>query len=559
MSINKIPSTMVNHGGDTVGSVIDSLKGGAPVSSPKPNSYSGNSVSMPIAQPGYSLTQQSWKTPVHVDMSRLEDPILPSVGPIFKFGNTGLTSGAFWSQDSYVLKGGTFDSGAPETVSFEPWTGHTATVEDIRILNSGDPNKWHINFKQQNWWPIIRGNTFADYTDKKGNFFKAIDDGGDAGLRYSGNSRVIFSQNRCKWLGNVIGGIGFYGSAVANKLRDNAFEGSSIGAILGAPSTFTSIEGLYNEMPYGSQTAVMLGDPTPAPNNTISLVGVRDLYVNMHGFASNRVINVGNSQVVVNDLSLDRIFVSGLPANPPPLVQLNDLPGQKVRVRAVDANDTPLIPLLVSNYVAVIDENNASIPSWNGDMVFADINNVTLNSNVMTAVARNWFAKSSLAGTFTRSNSGVNRRVLRQSRYLGVFGFSASSTNTIVYELPRVNTLEGEVVTVQWLMNSSQNLSHTATMRIYNPDGSRSTLRSKTVSSSSFWQEYTMTFYVDTFANAEDSLLALELTHSSPSSGNVFVTGVRFNRGGFGLSGRSDGYSYPETSSMAANYTCITP
>jgi hypothetical protein len=58
------------------------------------------------------------------------------------------------------------DGGTSEIAVFEPWTAHTATVENNRILSNGEPGKYAINFKAQNWWPIVRGNTFADYTDK---------------------------------------------------------------------------------------------------------------------------------------------------------------------------------------------------------------------------------------------------------------------------------------------------------------------------------------------------------------------------------------------------------
>jgi hypothetical protein len=534
------------------------ISGPDPIATSDQNDYSGNRATRPVVPLGQMLSQQVWKTPVHIDLHHAENPSLPAVGPVFKFGNTGLSSGAFWSQDSYVLRNGTFVNGPSETVSFEPWTGTTAGVHSLRILNSGAPDKWHVNFKQQNWWPIVSLNVYADYTDKKGNFCKAIDDGGDPGLRYSGNSRLLFAQNRMKWLGSQAGGVGFYGSAVANTLRDNAFEGSGIAAILGAPSTFTNIDGMYNEMPFGGQVAVMLGDQSAAPNNTISLVGIRNLFSNVHGFDSNAVIAVGNSSVVVNDLALDRIFVSGLPSNPQPLVRLNDLPGQKIRVGHINAEDAPLIPLL-SNHVSVIDEHNAAIQTINGDMVFADTNTTSISANTSTAVARNWYAKTSAAASFQRSGTGSNRRALRQARYMGVFSFAAGSSNVVAYELPRSNLFEGEVVTAQWLSNSSVAVSHTVSAKIYNPDGTRTTLRTNTVNSDASWREHTMTFYVDTVSNSEGSLLVIEISNTTPGATTLYLTAMRFNRGSFGLSGRSDALSYNETSAKITDYTWIAP
>lgn len=551
-------AAQIGHGATTVGAALSNIAGPAPVATSVPNDYSGNLTAMPITDPGELLQSQVWKTPVHIDLHYIENPALPTTGPLFKFGNTGLTSGAFWSQDSYVLRNGTFVAGPPETVSFEPWTGMTARIEGLRIVNSGNPAKWHLNFKQQNWWPIVSGNVLADYTDKKGNFCKAVDDEGDASLRYSGNSRLLFAWNRLKWLGAQIGGIGFYGSAVGNTLRDNAFEGSGIAAILGAPSTFTNIDGLYNEMPFGGQVAVMLGDQVAAPNNTISLVGIRNLYSNVHGFDNNAVVTVGNSSVVVNELTVDRVYVSNLPANPQALVRINDLPGQKIRAGHVYAEDAPLIPLL-TNHVAVIDMQNATIPALNGDMVFADSNTTNLTANTAAAVARNWYAKCSAAATFNRGSTGANRRSLRQARYLGSFSFAAGSSNLIAFELPRANLFEGEAVTAQWLSNSSVAVTSTVTAKIYNPDGTKYTLRTKTVDSAAIWREHTMTFYVDLLANSEGSLLVIEISNTTPGATTFYVAGMRFNRGSFGLSGRADGYSYNETAAKIADYTWISP
>ena len=271
------------------------------------------------------------------------------------------------------------------------------------------------------------------------------------------------------------------------------------------------------------------------------------------------MFSVWNTQVVVDDLTIDRVFATDLPSNPPPLVQLNDLAGQKIRAGVIYAEDAPLIPLL-TNHVAVIDMYRAAVPTLNGDIVFADQNSTALTANTSTAVARNWFAKSTAAGSFARSsNNSSSRRGLRQSRYIGVFGFAAGATSTIAFQLPRANQYEGEMLTVQWLLNSTQTLNHTATLKVYNPDGSRTTLRSKTVSSNTSWSEYTMSVYVSPVANSDDSLIVLELTHTAGAAGTVFMTGVRFNRGSFGLSSRSDAYSYPETVAKMADFSWLAP
>lgn len=549
---------LVGHQGSTVAQRLDRIIGYPSPGAAPMFGYSGVKHYSPLLAPFSQLPNYSAIAPVRIDMNFSDETTPPATGVAFAFGPPGLVSGAGWTQDGYEIRNLTVTGGTPQVMTFEPWTGLTATVENVRIMQNGSPTAWAINFKQQNWWPLVRGNVFADHTDKRGNFCKAIDDEGPIAHRYSGNSRVVFNENRCKWLGLSIGGIGFYGSAVANKLRDNAFEGSSVGAVLGAPSLFTTIDGFYNEMPFGNQIAVSLGDFATAPNNTISLVGIHDLFVNMHQFTNNRIISVSNASVLVNGLSLDRVLVTNIPANPPPMVALNDLAGQKVSAGIITADDMPLIPLL-NNYVSVKDLYNCAIPTLNGDMVFADVDTVAIPVNVSTAIARNWFARSTVASSVTRSQAGVNRRSLRQARNLGTFAFGANSTNSIFYQLPRANQFEGDSVTVQFLLNSTLSLTHTVSLRIYNPDGTRPLLRSKTVSSVAAWGEHTMTCYVDPASNSEDSLLVLEVSHSSVAASNVFMTGVRFNKGSFGLSGRADMFSYTETQSKLTGLNWITP
>lgn len=521
--------------------------------------YAGALKYAPI-QTGGAFSTHTFTNPVAVDMQNAVDVSPTSSGVLFRFGATGLTGGSGWSQDNYSLRNLTVVGGTPEVVTFEPWTGLLATVDNVRIMQNGDPSKYAINFKQQNWWPLVTNNVFADFLGKQGNFCKAVDDEGDSALRYSGNSRVVFSQNRLKWLAlSTVGGVGFYGAAVGNKLRDNAMEGAKTAVIFGAPSAFSTVDGLYTELPFGDQVVVQLGDSVAAPNNTISLVSVKDVYANMHGFSNNRFIEPGNTSVVVNDLTLDRLYVNNLPANPQPLVRLNDLPGQKVRVGHINADDAPLVPLLATNYVAVIDRDNAALPPVNGDMVYADMNTVSLTANTQTAVARNWYAKSTQAGTYTRSASGTNRRALRQARYLGAFTFGAGATNTIAYELPRAVLYEGEVLTVQCLLNSSINLTHTISISILNSDNSRSLLKQKTVSTGASWSEHTLTFYVDPLVKDESAVLVFEVTNTTGSAANVFMTSVRFNRGAFGLCGRADTVAYDDTQAKVTTYPWISP
>ncbi|MEA3841618.1 hypothetical protein VBL27_23650, partial [Enterobacter cloacae] len=233
-----------------------------------PNEYSGNKHWTPIFEEGHQLTNYVFKTPVHVDFQFSSDPLNVATGPLFTFGRDDLSgSAAFWSQDSYELRNAVIDGGTSEIAVFEPWTAHTATVENNRILSNGEPGKYAINFKAQNWWPIVRGNTFADYTDKGGNFCKAADDEGSATDKYSGNSRLTFTQNRCKWLGAGTGGVMLYSSGVAASITDNSSENSLIAIKLGYPSSYAVIDRLYNEMLAGGQNVIEIGDNIAAPVN----------------------------------------------------------------------------------------------------------------------------------------------------------------------------------------------------------------------------------------------------------------------------------------------------
>lgn len=556
----------IGYKNGTVWSDLDKLDtfssqviGSSPTLVVPPLSYSGNKSSTVLGEPGSLLPAQTWKAPVHIDLTHLEDPVPPATGPVFVFGGTGFTSGQFWSQDSYELKGGTFEGGSGEIVSFEPYTGLTAKVEGIRVLNAGSPTSWAVNFKQQNWWPIVSGNTFADYTDKQGSFCKIIDDGGDPDLRYSANSRIIFKDNRCKWLGLNVGGVGFYGSAAGNKLRDNAMEGAKVGAILGYPSSFTTVDGLYCEQAFGDQAVIQLGDNVAAPSNTMSLIKVSDVYCNMHSKGSNRIVKVGNSQVLVNSLVLDRLFVTNIPTPVAPIVLLNDLPGQKILAGQIDATDMPLIPLLSNNYVAVTSLHGCEVSVLNSDFAFVDNNSTSISANTSTAVARNWWAKSSSSASFTRSvNSAAGRRTLRQSRSSGIFSFAAAS-NLVVLQIPRANLYDGENMTFQVLLNSSVALTHNLALRIYNTDGSRSTVASRTLTSDASWSEHTVSFYIGPSNMDDSSLLVMELSHTAASAVELRVTGAGLNRGSFGLCGRRDLDSYARIVSRMAEFTGIVP
>ncbi len=546
---------------DTVTGVLENLEGPDTLTVVPPFTYSGNRSYTPIMPEGAALPQQTYVAPVHIDMAHWDNPTPPALGPIWKFGSPGLTSGPFWSQDSYILKNATIVGGPPQIATWEAWTGDMLVVENVRVVNCGAPGEWAFVGKGQNWWPIFRGNTWADVTNKHGNFFKFVDDDaigpGGADMRYTGNSRCVISENRAKSLGGEVGGIAFYTSAVGTSYTDNACEGMLIGIQLGYPSTLTTIRKYYTELPFGNSASILIGDGTPAPNNLISDVVIDGAYANMHLFDSNAFIAIANSEVVIDRLTIDDISISNVSANPTPLVSLNDLNGQSISVGSIRANDVPVIPL-TNSHVRIMDMYRSEIKALNGDFAYISVPTVTVPANVWTPLAGNWFQRSSAASSFERAGTGSQRQARRQSRYVGYSYFGAGS-NALCYQLPRANQYEGGLVTCQFLMQASSTINMQVVVRIYNPDGSRITLRTKDIVVVNAMREFTVSFFDNLFANNDDSVIAVEIYHDALSAINVTTTGMRFNLGGFGLCSRSDTLTLAETQAGVTGRSWINP
>ncbi|RXW28981.1 hypothetical protein DM877_11285 [Enterobacter cloacae] len=526
-----------------------------------PNEYSGNKHWTPIFEEGHQLTNYVFKTPVHVDFQFSSDPLNVATGPLFTFGRDDLSgSAAYWSQDSYELRNIMADGGTPEIAVFEPWTGHTATVEDNRILSNGDPTKYAINFKAQNWWPIVRGNTFADYTAKAGNFCKAADDEGSSADKYTGNSRVLFTHNRCKWLGTGTGGIMLYSSGVAAVIRDNASENGRIAVKLGYPSSYAKIDSLYNELIAGGQSVIEFGDDVAAPNNTFTGNTINNVYCNFHGFNTNSFIKTANASVLFNELFIDEVNITNTPAVTayvPPIIKANDLAFQKIICGRLSAANMPLLPM-TTNYIAVIDKYSLDIPAVNSDLVYIENASVAVPANSTTAVAPGWYAKSSSPATFARTGSGSPRADLRNSRYIGSLSAAAGATSTLYFQFPRADLINYEYVTIQFLINTSQAVTNVVKTSVFNPDGTKFQLDLRNVSSAASWSEVTITVS-SRDANSSGSLINVEIGNSSPSAMTTYATGFRMNRGQFGMCYRANAKSYAQTVREKDDVTYIAP
>ena len=527
-----------------------------------PNEYSGNKHWMPIFEEGHQLTNYVFKTPVHVDFQFSSDPLNVATGPLFTFGRDDLSgSAAFFSQDSYEIRNVMLDGGTGKLVEFQPWTSHMATVENCRIINPDEGGQWAINFKAQNWWPHIIGNTYMEYNNANGNFVKAIDDGGSEDDRFSGNSRLLIKDNRCAWQGGEDGpGIMSKTSAVAVQIKDNSAQNARTCVVLSYPSIFSTVDGLYSEMDFGNQQVVQIGDVgDPSPSTVMSDILIHNVYANIKSKNSNRIIIAGTNDIVMNYIEVDRIFISGVPTSGfiQPIISLNDLPYQKVVAGRINAVNMPLIPL-TKNHVAVVDKYNANIPALNGDIVYAENQSTAVPANSSTAVAPGWFARSTSATTFTRTGSGNPQESLRMSRYIASVVSAAGATTSLIYEHPRADLVNGEVVTIQALINATAELTFSVVAYVANDNGEKTTILSKSLTAGGSWKEITYTTAVSGVKTAT-SFIVVEIAVTAPNATTLYVTGHRMNRGEFGLCGRANAFSYAETERMKSDYNYITP
>lgn len=509
------------------------LQAAQPWVAPIGTAYAGARKINLVMRPGETLSAHTYPSPTHIDGLAAGDIIPVDSGVLFKFGATGLTSGVGLTQDSYGISNLKIVKGTPEIATFEPWTGHLATIHHLDVVNNGDPTKWALNFKQQNWWPHVIGNTWSDIIDKKGNFCKAIDDSGDPSLRYSANSRMLFAQNRLRWLGTTLGGRGFYGSATANILRDNAMEGASIPVTLGSPSTFTAVDGLYTESPYGNQCVMQLGDDVAAPNNVISYVEARHVYNNMHGLASNKIVQMGHDTVVLNHFKLDEVFITGsVPSQP--VISINDITGQKIEVGRIESGGMPLLPM-TNNHVNVLDMLHQSLEFMNGDLSQHGASPTTIPAGVYTKVANGWYMRSAGGGTCYFDKTGADSQKLRMSRqFAELAGIPAGAQVNIVYEHINPTALVGTDFTVQFLAKLNQTVNATISVEAWSATV-RQTLYTTTKTLTSQWSEQSMTIYGNPSMLAGADVLAINIQFTPTSAAAIDITGVRGYRGSCGL------------------------
>lgn len=516
--------------------------------------FSTNTHYNPVAADGAILASKEFQKPVVIDASGMSNPVVPESGVIFKFGKPGLTSGAFFSQDNYQVRNLSVNGGSPEVISFEPYTGLTAHIDNVRITNNGDPNKYAINFKGQNWWPTVSNNMFKDYTDKKGNFCKAIDDGGDPSIRRSANSRLLFTGNKVYFGGAALGGTMLTSSAVFSCMRDNACEHAERAIILGYPSSFSVIDGLYSECAYGGGTVVTLGDLTAdasVPNMVMSGITVSNAYFNNHSQSSNKFIGVGNPTVAVNDLTVKNVTVTNSNKSVP-LITLNDVAGQSISVGVIRSGGLNLINT-TNAMVKVNDLAGQFVDSYNGNFAVAGAPDVVNVNNSRAPAFINFFLNSLGAASVTRSATGGDILRHRNSVFKATVSVPTAYTS-LEWQNPKYPKIGGGVACVQFIAQASSPVNATVLISV-KKDGSSQTLAQHAINITNDLKEFTVEFFAVGEANPDSVLSVIISTEGLPAPVTINYSAFRVYRGDTGLCATADTFSGKELQNLLPMFT----
>lgn len=554
-------ASLVGYKDSNVAAELDSLNSintvyvGAKSTSSKPLEYSGWEHFLPIFASGTQLENYVFESPVIADFKSSSDTIPPASGVMFKMGVNGLSNGPYFSQDNYHLQNLTVVGGTPEVVTFEPYTGLTAVLDNLRIINNGDPDKAAINFKGQNWWPTVSNCIFKDYTNKKGNFCKAIDDGGDSSIRRSANSRLLFTGNKVNFGGISLGGTMLTASAVFNIIKDNACEHAENAVVLEYPSTHTVIDGLYTECYFGGGNQIVIGDKKPDPAiPQMDMIGItiKNVYFNNHSQSSNRLIKSGNETVKVDRLTLDNILVTNANVTSP-LIELNDVPGQSIYVGNISSG----VALInkTDNAVKIIDMNNNFIKSLNGNLASTGEDSATVN-NSRKKVFGNFFIQSTGSLSVSRYASGNQYQKNRESKNYAAITIEPNTACGFEWQNPRYSDLSGSIATVQFLAKASTTVSAVVLVKYKNASAGK-TLATWTIdiNGGGDFQEFTIPFFA-TRSDDENSVLSVDIKFENTPSSVVFYTcAFRLNRGDTGLCRSANDYTSGEVDAELAKFT----
>ncbi|WP_247754222.1 phage tail protein [Citrobacter freundii] len=553
-------ASIIGYNGTTVSDELDKSNElrdvyvGNNTTDANPSYYSGEVHYRPIIPDGSQLGNFVFKSPVIVDFNSASDSLPPDLGVMFKMGDEGLTSGNHFSQDNYHLKNVTAIGGTPEIVTFEPYTGLTALVDGVRIINNGDPDKTAVNFKGQNWWPTVSNNIFKDYTDKKGNFCKAIDDGGDPSIRRSGNSRLLFTANKVNFGGASLGGTMLKASAVFNLIKDNACEHGENAIVFEYPSSFSVVDGLYTECFFGGGNQIVIGDKEPDPDiatMTMSGISIKNVYFNNHSQSTNRLIKSGNDTVKIESLTVDNIIVTNANISSP-IIELNDIAGQSIYVGNVSSG----VALInkTNNAVKIIDLNNNFIKSLNGNLSSTGADSATVN-NSRAKVFGNFFIQSTGSLTINRYASGNQYQKNRESKNYAAMTITTGTACGLEWQNPKYSEISGATATVQFLAKASATVSAIVLVKYKNSAGG-STLASSSINiNGGDFQEFTIPFFAARNDN-DDSVFSIDIRFENTASNiDFYACAFRLNRGDTGLCRSANDYTSAEIDANMLMYT----
>lgn len=494
--------------------------------------------------------------------------IVGSVSKVLDYTGTGImlsmgtddgrTSGNLFNDDHYILEGLHLTGGKNMAagISFAPLFGLMARIKNCIFNQFGNPSSWAIEFQAQNWWPEITGCRWESLDDQAKNFVKAIDDGRGGVYRGSGNSRLSFVDNKCKWHGLLIGGTGIYTNAVKTLISRCDFENAAVGVQLGAPSLKSEIENCYFEQPLGG-TSIRLGDSTPQPNNNIHLISIKDIYVNLHG--TGKFLDTANASVVTAGTQIDGVVLM-LGAEQSPVLHLNDHPGQYVRVRNLTASYQPLVPV-TANPIHVIDvEGVHNQTVVNGALAVSQRgNSYAVPAGNLAKLADMWYAKTDFSSCTASRVQLNNADFMRTRKSPYALRFAPGGTGTyksVYFMVPALSEMVGHVCTVQLFARASA----AASLRVVAQAAYSATaivpaeIKAEHVALTTSFQEFTFPFWLGNHASlTKDSWFMLELRMPDSPAWYEF-TGVRINHGDFGLCASNDYRTEAETLATVRHY-----
>lgn len=216
---------------------------------------------------------------------------------------------------------------------------------------------------------------------------------------------------------------------------------------------------------------------------------------------------------------------------------------------------------MTTNPIKIIDEaNSLNRKVINGALVVSQLgDHYTVSANTLTPLADMWYAKTDFTSSTVTRNELSYSECMRTRHSPYSLRFTPGGTGTfksVFFMVPNLSDMAGHVCTLQLFAKAAT----TAKLRIISKAAFRADtivsaeLKPEIVILSSEFQEFTVPFWLPYHADLnKDSWFMLEL--SMPDSPDWYeFTGVRINRGEFGLCHSNDYLTEGETLARVQNY-----